>query len=126
MMKIQKFAAATGKFVELNNELVALGSNLVAVDTTNGIKFDCKKYPNDRLMFIFQNTEAETAKDIKVLKPTSGGYAAADTDIVVEDLAAGAVAVAYVETAKYANNDGSIYCIGESANVKVAAVVLGK
>lgn len=126
MMNIQKFAASTGKFVTLRNEVKALGTNLVAVDTTAGIKFDCKDYPNGRLMFIFQNTEASAAKDIKVLKPTNGGYAAASADLVVEDLAAGAVAVAHVETAKYANNDGSIYCLGESANVKVAAVVLGK
>lgn len=126
MMNIQRFAASTGKFVELNNEVKAVGSNFVAVDATAGIKFDCKNYPNDRLMFIFQNTEASTAKDVKVLKPSNGGYAAADTDIVVSNLAAGAIAVAYVETAKFANNDGSIYCAGGSANVKVAAVVLGK
>ena len=126
MIKIQRFAAATGKFVTLNNELKALGTNLVAVDATDGIKFDCKNYPNDRLMFVFQNTHATTAKDAKVLKPSKGNYAAADADIVLDDLAAGAVAVAYVETAKYANTDGSIYCIGESADVKVAAVVLGK
>lgn len=126
MMKIQRFAAATGKFVTLKNEVKALGANLVAVDATDGIKFDCKNYPNDRLMFVFQNTHASAAKDVKVLKPANGHYAAADTDIVVSSLAAGAIAVAYVETAKYANTDGSIYCAGASADVKVAAVVLGK
>lgn len=126
MMNIQRFAAATGKFVTLNNELKALGTDLVAVDATDGIKFDCKKYPNDRLMFVFQNTHATTAKDAKVLKPTNGNYAASDADIVLDDLAAGAVAVAYVETAKYANTDGTILCAGESADIKVAAVVLGK
>lgn len=125
-MNIQRFAAATGKFVTLNNEAKALGTNLVAIDATDGIKFDCKGYPNDRLMFIFQNTHASAAKDVKVLKPTDGFYAASDTDIVVSSLAAGAVAVAYVETAKYANKDGSIVCSGASNDVKVAAVVLGK
>ena len=117
-------AASTGKFVETFNNIKTLASDLVAVNTTDGIKFDCKKYANEKLLFIFANQEASTAKDIKVLKPTNGGYAAADEDIVVEDLAAGAQAVAFVETAKYANKDGSIYCLGESANVKVVAVVL--
>lgn len=43
MMKIQRFAAATGKFIELNNEISAVASDLVALtSTTDGIVFDCK------------------------------------------------------------------------------------
>lgn len=117
-------AAATGKFVVTNNEIKSIASDLVAVDTTNGIKFDCKNYPNERIMFIISNTEASTAKDVKVLKPTSGGYAAADVDLTLS-LAAGAQAVVFVESAKYANSDGSIVLAGGSANVKAVAVVVG-
>ena len=117
-------AAAIGKFVETFNQIKSIASDLVAVNTTDGIKFDCKKYPNERIMFIIANTEASTAKDVKVLKPTSGGYAAADADLVLEDLAAGTQAVVFVESAKYANKDGSIYLLGESANVKVVAAVI--
>lgn len=125
MMNIQKFAAATGKFVTLNNEIKAIADSLVAVNATDGIVFDCKKYPNDRLMFIFDNTESSTAKDVKIKAPTNGGYAADDADITLS-LAAGSRAVAFVETARYANNDGTIVCAGGSANVKAVAVVLGK
>lgn len=118
-------AAATGKFVKTINQIKSIASDLTAVNTTDGIKFDCRNYPNERIMFIIANTEASTAKDVKVLKPTSGGYAAADEDLVLDDLAAGTQAVVFVESAKYANKDGSIYLIGESANVKAVAVVIG-
>ena len=126
MMKIQKFAAATGKFVTVRNEAKALGANLVAVDATDGIIFDCKGYSNDKLMFVFQNTHASTAKDVVLKAPANGGYAAADADITVASLAAGAVGVAWVETAKYADNTGKIKFTGASADVKVAGVILGE
>lgn len=125
MMNIQLFAAATGKVVTIKNELKVLGSNLVAVDGASGIEFDVKNYPNDRLMFVFQNTHASTAKNGIVLAPTNGGYAAEDTDITTE-IAAGGIGVAYVETAKYVNNNGKIICKGSSTDIKVVAVVLGK
>ncbi len=126
MMKIQKFAAATGKFTTVKNQSKALGSNLVAVDATDGIIFDCKGYSNDKLMFVFQNTHATTAKDVVLKAPATGGYAKADTDITVSSLAAGAVGVAWVETARYADNTGKIKFTGGSADVKVGAVIIGE
>ena len=118
-------AVATGKSIKVCNEIKAVATDLVAVDAADGIKFDCKNYPNERVMFLVKNTEASNAKDVTVVKPSNGGYAAADADIVLTDLAAGAEAVIWVETAKYANNDGSIVLKGESASVKAVAVVLG-
>lgn len=118
-------AATTGKVIRLCNDIKDVAADLVAVDVTDGIRFDCKNYPNERLMFLVKNTEASEAKDITVVKPSNGGYAAADEDIDLEDLAAGNEAVIWVETAKYANNDGSIVLKGGSANVKAVAVVLG-
>lgn len=118
-------AAATGKFLRVMNDVKAIASNLVAVDATDGIKFDCKNYPNERILFIVVNTEAANAKDVTLCKPTTGSYAAADADVKLEDLAAGAEAVIFAETARFANNDGSIIIKGESANVKAVAIVLG-
>lgn len=126
MMNIQKFAAATGKFATVRNEAEALGSNLVAVDASDGIIFDCKGISNDKIMFVFQNTHASAAKDVVLKAPTTGGYAAEDTDITVSSLAAGAVGVAWVETAKYADNSGKIKFTGTSADIKVAGVILGE
>ena len=55
----------------------------------------------------------------KILKPTNGGYAAADADLSVS-LAVG-VGGAWVETAKYANQDGTITCTG-STDVKAVVI----
>jgi hypothetical protein len=121
MMNIQRFAVATGKVVNLRNTIKSLESDLTAVDATAGIKFDVKNLSNERVYILFKNTEASTAKDIKVLKPTTGGYAAADTDLSVS-LAAGGVGGAWVETARYANTDGTIVCAGGSANVKAVVI----
>lgn len=118
-------AETTGKVIRLCNDIKDVANDLVAVDVTDGIKFDCKNYPNERLMFLVKNTEASEAKSVTVAKPSNGGYAAADTDIKLVGLRAGSEAVIWVETAKYANNDGSIVLKGESANVKAVAVVLG-
>lgn len=125
-MNIQRFAAATGKFTKVRNESKALGANLVAVDGTDGIIFDCKGYSNDKLMFVFQNTHASTAKDVVLKAPATGGYAKADADLTVSSLAAGAVGVAWVETAKYADASGKIKFTGSSTDVKVGAVILGE
>lgn len=121
MMNIQRFAVATGKVVSLRNTIKSLEADLTAVDATAGIKFDVKNLSNERVYILFKNTEASTAKDIKVLKPTTGGYAAADTDLSVS-LAAGGVGGAWVETARYANTDGTIVCAGGSANVKAVVI----
>lgn len=121
-MELQRFAIATGKVVSLRNAGKSLESDLTAVDATAGIKFDVKNYSNERLYLIFKNTEASTAKDVVIKKPTNGGYAAADADLTISSLAAGGVAGAWVETAKYANQDGTIVCTGGSANVKAVAI----
>ena len=121
-MRLQRFAIATGKVVSLRNTGKSLESDLTAVDATAGIKFDVKGCSNERLYLIFKNTEASTAKDVVIKAPTKGGYAAADADITISSLAAGGVAGAWVETAAYANTDGTIVCTGGSANVKAVAI----
>ena len=126
MMNIQRFAAATGKFTKVCNESKALGANLVAVDGTDGIIFDTKGYSNDRILFVFQNTHASTAKDVVLKAPSTGGYAKADADLTVSSLAAGAIGVAWVETARYADNEGKIKFTGSSTDVKVGGVYMGK
>lgn len=123
-MKLQRFAAATGKFTKLRNQAKAAGSDLVAVDATDGIIFDTKGYSNDKILFVFQNTHATTAKDVTLKAPATGGYAKADSDLTVSSLAAGAIGYAWVETAKYADNSGKIKFTGSSADVKVAGVLM--
>jgi len=123
-MDIQRFAVANGKFVTIKNEIKEVDSSLVAVDATDGLKFDCKQYSNDRLMFILENSNASAAKKAAIKAPVNGGYAAEDVDLEL-NIAAGKKAVAFVETARYANKDGSIVITGASIDIKAVAVYLG-
>ena len=121
MMNIQRFAAATGKVESIKNAILDITAKEVAV-TSDGIVFDVKGISNDRICIIFTNTHGSAAKDVKVLKPTKGGYAAKDTDLVLDDLASGRSAAVWVETAAYANTDGTIVCTGESTDVKAVCL----
>lgn len=123
-MNIQRFAFAEGKFVTIKNEIKDVDDSLVAVDAADGLKFDCKEYSNDRLMFIIENSHASAAKKAAIKAPTKGGYAAEDVDLEL-NISAGKKAVAYVETARYANTDGSIVITGASTDIKAVAVYLG-
>ena len=116
-MRLQRFAAATGKVAKLRNAIKSLESDLTAM-TSDGIKFDVRDLSNERVYIIFKNGSG-SAVTTKVLKPTTGGYAAADADLSVS-LASG-VGGAWVETAKYANQDGSIVCTG-STDVKAVVI----
>ena len=86
-MRLQRFAAATGKVESIKNAILDITAKEVAV-TSDGIVFDVKGISNDRICIIFTNTHGSAAKDVKVLKPTKGGYAAATADITISSLAA--------------------------------------
>ena len=116
-MNIQRFAAATGKVAKLRNTIKSLETDLTAM-TSDGITFDVKGLSNERVYIIFKNG-GSGAVTTKVLKPTKGGYAAADADLSVS-LPAG-VGGAWVETARYANTDGTIVCTG-STDVKAVVI----
>lgn len=120
MMKIQKFAAAKGTFLEVKPDAGFKSATLVAVDATNGIVFDTKGKRNIDIVFVASNA-ATSAKDITIKAPTKGGYAASDTDLTLS-VPAGGIALARVSTAKYANNDGSVVITGGSADIKVQAI----
>ncbi len=91
-----------------------------ATTASDGLKFTVPQ-SDERVMILIANVSTTTAYDITIKKPTTGGYAAADADEKVE-LGAGEFAVIKIETAKFANNDGTVLLIPEHADVK--AVVL--
>lgn len=116
-------AVKEGTFLKCNyNELKAVV--LDAVDATDGIKFSkpVGGYSDEDLILVIKNDNTSEAKNVKVIAPTDGSYAAADTDLVLSVPAEG-IAVARIESAKYANNDGSILVKGDSADIKIQAVI---
>lgn len=95
----------------------------VATAVEDGCKFIVPRdiAGSEYLTIIAQNT-GEAAYDVSVKAPTNGGYAAADSDLTLADVPADGIVAIRVETAKYANNDGSIIVASENVAVKFAVI----
>ncbi len=91
----------------------------VATSITDG--FEMKLVGSDEYTLILVTNTDTSAKSIAVKAPTKGSYAAATSDLEFS-LDAGATAVIRVESARYANNDGTIVLIPESTTVKAVAI----
>ena len=115
-------AAATGTWLQVKPDEGFKALTLVAVDATDGIKFQIPRGAADEyIVLVAQNTHGSAAKNVVIKAPTNGGYAATDTDVTLS-LAAGGIAVCRIETARFANKDGSIVVTGASADVKLQAI----
>lgn len=91
-----------------------------ATSTTDGFKFTMP-HTDENVTVLIANTSADTAYDITLKKPATGGYAASSGDVKVE-LAAGEYAAIKIESARFANNDGTVILIPENAAVKAAVL----
>lgn len=92
----------------------------VAESATEGYQVSLKG-TTDESFFVVATNSGTGAKKITVKAPTKGSYAAASSDLELS-LEAGATAVIRIESARYANNDGTVVLIPESTDVKAVAV----
>lgn len=76
---------------------------------------------DEYLFLLAENTHATTSYKVTVKAPTNPGYASTDEDLE-ETLEAGEKAIIRVESARFANTDGSINVTVGNAAVKVAAI----
>lgn len=84
-----------------------------------GVQVTLKKITDEKLVIVVQNTgEAGT---IALKAPTNGSYAAADADEVY-NIEAGAFAFIRLESARYANNDGTVLLVPSNVAIKVAVL----
>lgn len=90
-----------------------------ATTPSHGLEY--KLSGNDESTFVLVTNTGTGAGSISVKAPTKGGYAAATSDLSLS-LAAGETAVIRVESARYANNDGTILLAPSVADVKAAAI----
>ena len=84
--------------------------------------FEVKFKGTDEYGFILVNNSGSAAKKITLKAPTKKSYAAASSDKELS-LEAGASAVIRIESARYANTDGTVVLIPETTDVKVVAVM---
>lgn len=86
----------------------------------DGFQFKLPRATDEYVVVLVQNT-GSGAGNFTVKKPTKGSYFASASD-ETHSLAAGEFAIFRFESAKWANNDGTITCVPGAATVK--AVVL--
>lgn len=114
-------AKAEGKNIKCNfNEIKEL--TLVAPTAVNdGVEF---KIPTDAKLediLIVAENGGSAAQTVVVKAPTNGGYAATDKDLTLS-VAAGGIAVAKIESAKYFNKDNSIIVTSNATTTKIALI----
>ena len=86
----------------------------------DGFQFKLPRMTDEYVIVLVQNS-GSGAGTFTVKKPTKGSYFASASD-AVHELAAGEFGIFRFESAKWANNDGTINCVPSAATVK--AVVL--
>lgn len=91
-----------------------------ATTASDGFQFKLPRMTDEYVIVLVQNS-GSGAGTFTVKKPTKGSYFASSSDATF-DLAAGEFGIFRFESAKWANNDGTINCVPSAATVK--AVVL--
>ena len=93
---------------------------VAATKAADGLTFKLPRCTDEYVIIVVTNTDS--AEQTLALKaPTNGSYAAASSDEVVA-LAAGEYASIRIESARYANTDGTVKLV--PSNVAVKAAVL--
>ena len=91
-----------------------------ASDAASGMVFTLPRMSDEYVIVLVHNT-ANAAHDFTIKKPTNGSYFASASD-ETRNLAAGELAIFRFESAKWANNDGTINCVPANGAVKAAVL----
>lgn len=91
-----------------------------ATTPADGMAFKLPKATEEYLVILVQNTGSGEGT-ITLKAPENGSYAATSDDEVLS-MAAGEFAQIRVESARFANNDGTIKLVPSAATVKVAVL----
>ena len=110
--------AMTPKKGELNK--VTSFAFEAADSVADGFVFTLPRVSDEYIIVLVHNT-GSGAGTFAVKKPTKGSYYASASD-EVHELAAGEFGVFRFESAKWANNDGTIMCVPGAATVKAAVL----
>lgn len=112
-------AVAEGKCVKCNFNDIKELTMVAPSATADGVKFDVPKDAKlEDIVIIAHNTGSAT-QTVVVKAPTEGGYAATDSDLSVS-VAAGAIAVVRIESARFFNKDNSVVVTSNATTTKVA------
>lgn len=93
---------------------------VAATSATDGFTFKLPRVSDEYVVVIIENTDS-AAKTVSIKAPTDGNYAAVSSDLT-ESLAAGEKRIFKLESARYANRDGSVNIVPAATTVKVAVL----
>lgn len=112
-------AVAEGKCIKCDfndiKELTMVAPTAIA----DGVKFDVPKDAKLEDTVIIAHNTGSAAQTVVVKAPTEGGYAATDTDLEVS-VAAGAIAIVRIESARFFNRDNSVVVTSNATTTKIA------
>lgn len=91
-----------------------------ATSAAEGFSFKLPRASDEYVVVIASNTSS-TPYNITIKAPTSGSYAASSTDEVFQ-IGANETAALRFESARWANNDGTVVLIPENVAVKIAVL----
>ena len=112
-------AVAEGKVVKCGyneiKELTMVAPSAIA----DGVEFKVPMNAKLEDTVIIANNTGSSAATVVVKAPTNGGYASTDEDLSVS-VAAGAIAIVRVESARYFNKDNTVVVTSSATTTKVA------
>ena len=86
---------------------------------SDGVNFKCPT-TDEYVVILVQNTGTD-AGTVNVKAPKKGSYASASEDLTMQ-LSTGEIASIRIESARYAENDGTVTVVTTKADVKVAVI----
>lgn len=75
---------------------------------------------DEDVIIVAYNSSSDTAYDLRVNAPASPNYAGIGVADLVEEIAAGNIALVNIESAKYVDSTGKINLVAENAAIKLA------
>lgn len=88
--------------------------------STEGMEFKLPRTSDEYVVALVQNTDT-AAHTFTVKAPANGSYCASDSDETIS-LASGETAIFRFESARFANNDGTVVCLADNAKIVVAVI----
>lgn len=112
---------ANTKITPVKGEINKLTKIATVAASTEGMEFKLPRTSDEYVVVLAQNTDTANAHSFTVKAPTKGSYCASDSDETIS-LAAGETAIFRFESARFANNDGTVVCLADNAKIAVAVI----
>ena len=111
---------ANVKITPVKCEVNTLTKIEVVSASTEAMEFKMPRASDEYVIVLAKNTD-NSEHTFTMKAPTNGSYCAADSDETIS-LASGETAIFRFESARFANNDGTVVCVADNTTVKVAVI----